>query len=144
MPPRARARAPRSSPNAATPFSLTHSLSRTRARTAPIDCAAHLGPLAWLLGLLCISLAAYFEYKEKDEVPPKRAWTLGQAVAIWVALLALAAAVAVQHRFGSTAHLASAGSLRGENDEDDVGSIGRGRRASSSGSQRLLLGNNNS
>ena len=113
-------------------------------RPLPANRAAHLGPLAWLLGLLCISLAAYFEYKEKDEVPPKRAWTLGQAVAIWVALFALAAAVAVQHRFGSTAHLASAGSLRGENDEDDVGSIGRGRRASSSGSQRLLLGNNNS
>ncbi len=90
-----------------------------------------------MLGLLCISLAAYFEYMEKDEVPPKRAWTLGQAVAIWVALLALFVAVAVQHRFGRTSHLASYGSLLGEEDEDDAGSVGR-RRGSSSGSQKLL------
>ncbi len=97
-----------------------------------------MGPLTWALGLTCISLAAYFEYKEKDEVPPKQAWSLGQAVAIWVALLALAAAVAAHHRFGRTTHLASAGSLLGEEDEDDAGSVTGRRRASSGGSQRLL------
>jgi hypothetical protein len=108
-----------------------------RARLPILSPAAHLGPFSWSLGLLCISLAAYFEYKEKDEVPPKPAWTLGQAVAIWLALLALAVAVSLQHRFGSTAHLVSSGSLLGEEDEDDAGSVGR-RRGSSGGSQRLL------
>ena len=102
-----------------------------------------MGPIVWLVGLLCIALAAYFEYAEKDEVPPKRAWTLPQAAAIWVGLAALIAAVVAQHRFGGTSHLAANGaSLLGEEDEDDMSVAGGGggrRRGSSSASARNLL-----
>lgn len=70
-----------------------------------------MGPLLWTLGLVCIGLAAWFEYYE--HVRPGAAgeghWSIGQAVAMWLGLGALWAAVTAHAHLGSRDHLRGGG-----------------------------------
>lgn len=64
-----------------------------------------LGPAVWMGGLLCIALAAWFEYQE-NFTEHKIRWLLPQVIAIWAGLLVLAVAVCVHLYIGSRAHIA--------------------------------------
>lgn len=89
----------------------------------PSCCADALGPLVWLLGLLNIAIAAFIEYLEKDEVPPKVAWNAAQTAAITGSLVILLVAVVLHLRLGSRRHLtaqAGQGALLSEEDEEDA------------------------
>lgn len=59
-----------------------------------------VGPAVWIIGLVCIGLAGWFEYQEGPGH-----WTLGQAVAIWVLLIALAASVLLHLYKGNRDHV---------------------------------------
>jgi hypothetical protein len=59
-----------------------------------------LGPLVWVCGLLCICIAAYFEYLEGAGH-----YTPGQVAAIIVAVVVVLVATAVQSRLAPRDHL---------------------------------------
>jgi hypothetical protein len=80
----------------------------TRDRAKILKLHGRVGPIVWTLGLLCIGLAAYFEYLEGANH-----WTLGQAGAIWTGLVALFAAVMAYAHKGTRDHAGRA--------EDDEG-----------------------
>ena len=78
-----------------------------------------LGPGVWLLGMLNIAIAAFIEYLEKDEVPPKTAWTLAQTAAITASLALTFVAVLVHLRCASKRHLSVEGGSVLLSDEDE-------------------------
>lgn len=85
--------------------------------------AGLLGPIVWLLGLLNIAIAAFIEYLEKDEKPPKTAWNAAQTTAITVSLATVFVATVLHMRCAGKRHLAAEGgshSLLGEEDEEDA------------------------
>ena len=67
--------------------------------------AGKLGPVAWGGGLLCISLAAFFEYEEYKYKPAGTTWTIGEAVLVWVMLAGLVALVSAHFALGAKRHL---------------------------------------
>ncbi len=96
-PRRARRRAARAP--ARLPPLLTSPRAPARAR------AGKAGPLAWGGGLICISLAAFFEYEEYKYKPAGTTWTIGEAVLVWVMLAGLSALVVSHFALGSKRHL---------------------------------------
>lgn len=73
-----------------------------------------LGPAVWVSGLLCICLAAYFEFLENSNVPPQPPctsqpcpshWSAGQVAAIVIGVVAAAVGVAVQSRLTDVSHI---------------------------------------
>lgn len=64
-----------------------------------------VGPAVFLVGLTCICLAAWFEYKENS--PTNVSWSLGQVAAIWTAVAAVGGAVLATLYLAPRAHVAS-------------------------------------
>jgi hypothetical protein len=68
--------------------------------------------------LLCICLAAYFEYLEADKssasYKPGPHWSSGAVAAIVIGVVAVAVGVAVQSRLGDRSHL-----MASADDEDE-------------------------
>ena len=60
-----------------------------------------VGPVIWLCGLLCVCLAAWFEYLEGAGH-----WSIGQVAAVWVGVFALFAALVAHAHLGSRDHVA--------------------------------------
>lgn len=75
-------------------------VAATRDRAAVLRVHGTLGPVVWIAGLLCVCLAAWFEYLEGAGH-----WTIGQATAIWLGVAALAGAVLALMRFGTRNHV---------------------------------------
>lgn len=65
-----------------------------------------VGPLVWVCGLLCVCLAAWFEYRE-NFTENKVRWLLGQVLAIWGGIFLLAITVLLQLYKGTRAHVAA-------------------------------------
>ena len=83
-----------------------------------------LGPSVWTLGLLNIAIAAFIEYLEKYENPPKVAWNLAQTLTITISLAVLLIVTVLHLRLGNKRHLTEGGGgsalLGGEEDEEDA------------------------
>jgi hypothetical protein len=80
-----------------------------------------MGPGVWLLGMLNIAIAAFIEYLEKDEVPPKTAWNAAQTTAITVALALNFVGTLLHLRCAGKRHLSEGGSvLLADEDEEEA------------------------
>jgi hypothetical protein len=77
--------------------------------------AGKIGPVVWFCGLLCICLAAWFEYQEKNYKPAGTTWTVGEAVLVWVLVALLFVLVSSHFIFGPKKHIKEAKDVLDEN-----------------------------
>ena len=82
----------------------------------------YLGLATFVAGCTCIVIAAYFEYMEYEYQPAGTTWTLGEAIAVVVAIVLLLAAVFGFRALASSAHVIDDDAqLLEENTYDDLG-----------------------
>jgi hypothetical protein len=75
----------------------------TRDRTRVMRWHTALGPAVWMCGLICIGLAAWFEYLEGAGH-----WSIGQVAAIWIGVAAVLGSVLAHIKYGTRDHVTSA------------------------------------
>lgn len=96
-----------------------------------------VGPVVWLLGLVCIALAAYFEWQEKAFKAPGTTWGLGTAVTVWLGLATVVGLVVAHVHLASSSHFVEP--IPEDDDVEDGGDARFLSRRGSSASKRLLL-----